>query len=1480
MITIQARRAGYYIAAIAILVLALALRLHGHNWDDGQFLHPDERFITSVLVDRIHLPGLANLSAILDPSHSPLNVRAQDEDGNPASFAYGSLPLYVTGFIAWVLGVLTGQDLKTYAHTVSIGRYLSALLDVGTVLLAMLFARRAFGTFASILTGVLLASTVLAIQLAHFFTTDAWVTFFATAALYCTQRIHEDDRLRWLILTGVALGAALATKVSIVTLFLSVAVAILFSCSTSSQRNMIACGARRTIAVFGALVIVFALFEPYALWAPKPFLHDLLEQRDIISGRFDIPYTLQFNGTTPGHYQLENLIRWGAGPALGLAAIVSVGLAFRGNWRRPRSAEFLLLTWIIPYFLLIAIAEAKFLRYVAPIIPALVILTGAYLARGLSRTSARSLTRALMIGPIAVVLASTLIWASAFESIYSRPHTRVAASEWIYEHVPTGSTITSEYWDDPLPLPLSDTLRRHQYQHLSLDLYADRDNKQAFRYVNESLQKADYIVLSSDRLAESIPRLPWRYPVISRYYALLDSGQLGFQLVYESDDALHLGPLHISKRTADESFTVYDHPHVRIYKKVQTLTTEELSQRFAWALDQPWSPGRSPVNATLLSGVPASDLPVAKDIGWSASITAQAPAAILGWLFVLTVLAAATVPVSMFLFRRFGDLGWGFARLVGLVGTGYAVWISVSLGLAPFTLGWITSIVAVVAILVWIAMRGKLTALAGEILAKWRLMLVSEVVFLAAFGFFLLLRALNPDLWHTTLGGEKPMEMAYINAIGRSATFPPYDPWYADGIINYYYYGFYLVALLWKLTGVPPEIGFQLGIATVSAALVSGLFSLASTLTRDVLSTKRLTWAITGGLIGVVLHTVIGNLDAAMQILTSHSTFIDFWQSSRVVDGAITEFPYFTQIWADLHPHAIGLPITVLLIGLAYAWLRSRPGEIPVRYWVSASGLLLGTVLAGNAWDMPLAALIIGAVIISRARRKPESFRTYAVALLVWSTTLAIAGLLYLPFLSHFEPIVSGVGFTSNGTNVDRYLVHFGIFLGILVAVGTAWIGRGLILAGFPGALLAAGGLVSALGGYTVSSLFLAPRHTAFVSFALTGALVITFATALPPIVYCVLKDHLRRAQIVAASIVLMAAVGLLAPYRLTASLLLIPLFLGLLLWFRCPQRPPLAFCGLCLAGAAGVTLGTDLVFVIDDLHSSMWERMNTVFKFYLQGWTLFALAATVALVWLLKQARLESTAHRLHFVAQPLQTCMVPSESTTKGGDRYPLAPVALSVALLLVLAGLAYPVFGTTQRISQRMPASPDGLTLDGLAWMRGSTITNALGEQIEFSGDYDAIVWMRGHAVGNPVILEASIGPYRGNGARISAATGLPSVLGWDRHERQQRYAPGIDQRLHDIREIYRNPDIERKRHLLRTYNVRYIVVGDVERLWTIEPPLAGSRDPYEHYASPEGLAAFDRMIGTDLRVPFRSGHTTVYEVIPFPTLPTGPTPGGSS
>ncbi len=622
MWTDSSRRAAYYLGVFATLALALFLRLYGHNWDDGWYLQPDARNIIMVLTERIHGPSISDLGALLNPAHSPLNPRSVDPFGRPQSFAYGSLPLFVTDFIAWMVGTIVGTNLNSYDHVGQVGRYLTELLDTGTVALAMLFARRALGRATSLLTGVLLATTVTMVQLAHFFTVDAWVTFFSVALLLACLELRSRATYRWTAIAGILFGMALATKVSVVELAIPIVVTVIATFWERGWPEIVEPVVKHLALAGCATVATFAVLEPYAFLQPRAFIDDASLQWRIVSGRYDVPFTRQFVGDIPVRYQLGNLIHWGLGPFLGIAAILAVGYTF-WRWRSRRFVHVLMVSWIIPYFALISTAQAQFLRYLEPIVPALVILTAAFMVELLPARPRFSLRSISVTVGIAAVLLGTLGWAVAFESIYSHQNTRLSASEWIYDNIPKGSTISAEYWDDAMPIPLAGKpYPIPYYQRVTMDLYADRPNEDEFTYIADALQNTDYIILSSDRLAQSIPKLPWRYPVDSEYYRLLENGRLGFQEVYESDVMPELFGVKFNDRNADESFTVYDHPHVRIFKKVETLSTSQLRQRFAASIAQPWDPARSPAKSTLLLNQPVDQRPVANDLGWSSALHA------------------------------------------------------------------------------------------------------------------------------------------------------------------------------------------------------------------------------------------------------------------------------------------------------------------------------------------------------------------------------------------------------------------------------------------------------------------------------------------------------------------------------------------------------------------------------------------------------------------------------------------------------------------------------------------------------------------------------------------------------------------------------------------------------------------------------------------------------------------------------------------
>jgi uncharacterized membrane protein len=196
----------------------------------------------------------------------------------------------------------------------------------------------------------------------------------------------------------------------------------------------------------------------------------------------------------------------------------------------------------------------------------------------------------------------------------------------------------------------------------------------------------------------------------------------------------------------------------------------------------------------------------------------------------------------------------------------------------------------------------------------------------------------------------------------------------------------------------------------------------------------------------------------------------------------------------------------------------------------------------------------------------------------------------------------------------------------------------------------------------------------------------------------------------------------------------------------------------------------------------------------------------------------------------------------------------VGLAVGAAVVSASLFYPYLAISPRLHQRFVDHLGSRTLNALDWMEYGTLPTEAGP-VRFKGDRAAIDWLNEHVAGTPVIAEASIGGYRGNGSRISIATGLPTVIGWEYHESQQRYPDTLPERVADVRRLYDTTDPAEKLAILHRYGVRYVVVGDVERLSQV-----GGRA----YASPEGIAAFDAMVGQSLEIAFSQDGTTIYRV----------------
>ncbi|MBI4328491.1 MAG: hypothetical protein HY685_01330, partial [Chloroflexi bacterium] len=686
-------------------------------------------------------------------------------------------------------------------------------------------------------------------------------------------------------------------------------------------------------------------------------------------------------------------------------------------------------------------------------------------------------------------------------------------------------------------------------------------------------------------------------------------------------------------------------------------------------------------------------------------------------------------------------------------------------------------------------------------------------------------------------GGEKPMDFAYLNAVTRSTFMPPYDPWFAGGFLNYYYFGQFMVAVLIRLTGIVPEVSFNLAVPLFFALSVGGAFSVSYNLAeaaRRALPRPSPAWGpVLAGIGGAALMGVLGNLGGLVQLGRSAQRALtpaweavqvsperlgqvlervpqtfsqatlgheNYWDPSRMIPQSspdiptpITEFPFFTFLFADLHAHLLALPLTILAIGLALAAafaLGRRLGFSHLVGPVLGLGLGVGALRATNAWDFPT-YLVLGAAAVAVARL---ARRDNPLGVLVWSGgTLAavylLSGVLWGPYLETNVAFYTKLVPSPEQTPLVSFLGIYALPVFLLVSV--------LAL-----------GLRLAIAVPILSRL--AP------------------AMGLVPEAVAVGERPSRDAVALLGLLAGVAALTFLGYATVALCLVLLTGVAGLVLFREAPLHHRFA---LLLAGTAlALVAFVDFVAIDDHL-----VRMNTVFKLYLQAWVLLALVGGYFLWWLGHQGAFS----RLRQISWK---------------------PLWAAGLVLLVLAAAVYPLLAIRARVADRFAPLP--LTLDGMAYMDTAVYSDDGAPYWQDVGpfplawDKGGIQWLRGNVDGSPVVLEASIPEYRW-GSRVSVYTGLPTVIGWNWHQRQQK---GVDvndwavwRRQGDVQALYDSTSIERARELLSQYSVEYIYVGPVERA----------------YYSPEGLAKFQRMVGSDLALvyaePGEEPQVTIYQVV---------------
>ncbi len=1807
-----------------IIIVGGAFRFQALDWDQGQWFHPDERAIitsvsnlntvvtsgdpkdqyaprralsfpynglgffipngsdirpaTSAEIQLYQDGGGANGSYklpanVVPPDQSPpekaINFwNAAYSPLNPHFFAYGTLPMYLIKLGGQVMSTVTGENWGDYGKLILVGRFWSVWWSLGTLTLVFLLGRRAFGPILGqrrgeligLLAAAFMAVAVLDIQLAHYLAFDVPLTFFITLAVFAAIG-HMRSGTRWsAVRVGLAVGLALACKISAAPIVLvAVVAALLYGLYGSAKFSNEAAGLPQTTLLqnererypTGALgrrllggtlvnlllmgvaaLAAWFVAMPYAFIDFASWSSRVIEEAGMSRGVVDIPYTRQYVGTVPFLYQTSNLVQWGLGWPLGLLVLAGLIFGLRRLVGRRYKAEILLFSWILPYIAVTFTAEVKFNRYLLPLLPFLVILAARLIIEKASNrqllvssrqssvvsrqssvvssqffptnqavvdeeqsraqpsptvpgmvdeeqsraqpppTMARAeieeeeqsgatpivnrksqivnpflRPRSFLLGGLALVaLGWAAVWALSFSQIYSQEHTMNQASRWMYQNMPNGASYTTEIWDEGMPRGVGGlNFGLKNWRNVPLDIYGDAPSDTKIDYFIEQFKQADYIVISSNRLYATMSKLPWRYPIQIRYYELLFGEKLGYKQVATFTDypRLPLIGTEIKDDGADESFTVYDHPKVMIFKKTEQFSDDQYHGLFANAAKAAWIPKRyaSPADLpeqnvrqgqgnlesatagqvryydrkdgkkinnakSLLLDQPVDRLPVVDDNGWFTFANEQQWLAVIIWFVLAQVLGIAGLPIILRVCRRLPDRGYILAKPVGGMLVALVIWLLVWTKQVMNTVS--TAYVALALVLAgatWLWWRHH-TEMWAWIKDHRRLILIEELVFAVAFAVWVLIRLGNPDLWHPFYGGEKPMEFAQLNAILRSPYFPPFDPWFSDGYINYYYYGQYMVATWIKLTGIDSGIAFNLALPLLYGFVCGGGFSLCYNLATKYRhrrgretgeqTQRRIRGPVMAGLFGVVTFAVVGNFDGFVQVLQRFKPLVDlanslkiytaepggaevsikfdYFRSTRIIGGTnISEFPYFSFLYGDLHAHLINLPYTLVALSLALNLISAdwsgydetgrnvlRRAALRLSRLFDGTfmmpvllAILIGFLAATNIWDLPTYfGLLTVAFFLGLFRRPPQPVATEAEAEklrprfmplshlldlvmsgVVMGAILVLGYALYWNFFSHYQALYGEIATTRTRSPLLYWLVIFIMPLFFLTTY-LVWNYAGWLRpkrgpkAALPPRPSPAPRYIDEedelddLDGLDEDE-ELAPTRTptlqprpgfklrlgrAELAFSYSNSMSGTGADGgyndglgnggsapqpVPRPRSGLNLFALPWVVILCAGIVAFVMVGLVAPEQLVFVLgVLIALAALILLLIRSfdpdpaqaaiARQPQNLFLHLLIMTSLAVVAGVEAFYLVDDLSGSdALHRMNTMFKFYYQVWTMLSLGAAFAAYVLWTRWVSPSVNRYLQRVDRP---------NPVRVG-RF----IWVGFAAFLLAAVAVYPVLAAPGKWAERSSTPPLGPTLDGRAyfdnlhWVAGMPNMEP-GKSFDMKYEAQSLHEFYDKITGTPVVLQASIWPYRGNGSWIAINTGLPVVLGWDHHETQQRYAPLVFARGEEgalvgcVRELYNTPDITHALQILNFYHVTYVHLGTIERdgstrgtaayvngpdstCLTSEMYNANPEGNYEPLMSEEGFDKFNKMVQLGLlQVAYQNPGVTVYKLTP--------------
>ncbi len=676
---------------------------------------------------------------------------------------------------------------------------------------------------------------------------------------------------------------------------------------------------------------------------------------------------------------------------------------------------------------------------------------------------------------------------------------------------------------------------------------------------------------------------------------------------------------------------------------------------------------------------------------------------VITWWVYLFGIGLLFIPASLFLFSRFYDKGYIFAKTIGLCVLSY---LMLSLGIfhvLPFERASIVGLIVIVLVFdIYLIRKKKLEISKKDI----KIFVFQEILFLTSLLFWSHIKSFQPDIH----GLEKYMDFGFMNSILRTTYLPPVDMWFPPYSINYYYFGHLVTALMIKLTQIPTFVAYNVMLSTIFAFTITSSFSVCSTLALRVLKSTKA--GVLAGILGSLITSFGGNLHTIYTLFKPYAppeNPIPFWQLSfqptnfpnsywypnatRFIPFTIHEFPSYSFVVSDLHGHVLDIPFVFLTLAIILSIFIG--GKITYRLTIIIS-FMLAVMYMTNAWDGIIYFLLLALTIILFKSDKLKIKK---------KTTKGINALLSFP-----------------GRLKNKSAFVISCFKYLLVAGGTYIIITLPFNAGFKP-------FVSGIG------VVCAPKF--LVSLQQIGPLIFE-------------ADHCQRTPLW----MLIILYGFFYFFAISLIFKIVNL----------KKTPAELIYILLLILMSTVLIAAPEFIYAKDIYPAHY-RANTMFKLGYQAFIMLSLVTSFSIVYLLKKGR----------------------------------KIIWFPISLILLVFVLMYSFFAVNSYFGELK----QNKGLNGLSYLRDI-----------HPDDYDAILWIQQNIKGQPVIGEAQGDSYTDYG-RISANTGLPTILGWTVHEWLWRGDYSYPQsRLEDVRILYEGTTAQTL-ELIKKYNISYVIIGDLER-----------------------------------------------------------------